>query len=267
MILVATLALATSATVTLGSIAQRRQAEQRLLEVGDLYRRAITSYLNSSPGGNRSYPGSLNDLLKDPRYPGIRRHLRQLYPGSDHRQEGMGCGRGARWRDHGVHSLSDGQADQDRRFRSREPVVRRKTALLGMGLRCSGDACRRRGARRWRRGRTGGKPGRDFTAGCRFLAGANASTVPGAGSGASSRLPSATNANALSGAGSLAHRLADGPDALSPAGPVRGWASGPRRQGNSYTVRAHCRGGILHLIKQWLKAPVIGEESGRLCGG
>jgi type II secretory pathway pseudopilin PulG len=80
MILVAILALATSATVTLGSIAQRRQAELRLLEVGDLYRQAITSYLNSSPGGNRRYPGSLNDLLKDPRYPGVRRHLRQLYP-------------------------------------------------------------------------------------------------------------------------------------------------------------------------------------------
>jgi len=80
MILVAILALATSATVMLGSVAQRRQTEQRLLDVGDLYRQAITSYLNSSPAGNRSYPGSLSDLLKDPRYPGIRRHLRQLYP-------------------------------------------------------------------------------------------------------------------------------------------------------------------------------------------
>ena len=80
MILVAILALATSATVMLGSVAQRRQAEQRLLEVGDLYRQAITSYLNSSPAGNRSYPGSLSDLLKDPRYAGVGRHLRQIYP-------------------------------------------------------------------------------------------------------------------------------------------------------------------------------------------
>lgn len=80
MILVAILALATSATLTLGSIAQRRDAERRLLEVGDTYRRAIASYVNSSPGGNRSYPASLDDLLRDPRYPGVRRHLRQLYP-------------------------------------------------------------------------------------------------------------------------------------------------------------------------------------------
>jgi type II secretory pathway pseudopilin PulG len=49
MILVAVLALATSATLTLGSLVQRREAEQRLLEVGDAYRRAISSYLNSSP--------------------------------------------------------------------------------------------------------------------------------------------------------------------------------------------------------------------------
>jgi type II secretory pathway pseudopilin PulG len=80
LILVAILALATSATLTLGSIVQRREAEQRLLEVGAAYRQAIASYLNSSPAGDRSYPGSLADLLKDPRYPGVRRHLRQLYP-------------------------------------------------------------------------------------------------------------------------------------------------------------------------------------------
>lgn len=80
MILVAILALATSATLTLGSIAQRREAEQRLLEVGDAYRQAIASYLNSSPAGDRRYPAALTDLLKDPRHPGVRRHLRQLYP-------------------------------------------------------------------------------------------------------------------------------------------------------------------------------------------
>ena len=80
LILVAILALATSGTLILGSIVQRREAEQRLLEVGDAYRQAIASYLNSSPAGNRRYPGALADLLKDPRYPGVRRHLRQLYP-------------------------------------------------------------------------------------------------------------------------------------------------------------------------------------------
>lgn len=107
LILVAILALATSATLTLGSIAQRRQAEQRLLEVGDAYRRAISSYLNSSPAGNRRYPGALADLLKDPRYPGVRRHLRQLYPDpiTGSKQWGLIAAPGGGIM--GVHSLSD----------------------------------------------------------------------------------------------------------------------------------------------------------------
>jgi type II secretory pathway pseudopilin PulG len=80
LILVAILALATSATLTLGSIAQRREAEQRLLEVGDRLSPGDRQLPQQQPGGNRSYPPALADLLKDPRYPGIRRHLRQLYP-------------------------------------------------------------------------------------------------------------------------------------------------------------------------------------------
>ncbi len=109
LILVAILALATSATLTLGSIAQRREAEQRLLEVGDAYRQAISSYLNSSPAGDRRYPASLADLLKDPRYPGVRRHLRQLYadPITGKNQWGLVLAPGGGIM--GIHSLSDAQ--------------------------------------------------------------------------------------------------------------------------------------------------------------
>lgn len=110
MILVAILALATSATLTLGSIAQRREAEQRLLEVGAAYRQAITSYVNSSPAGRRSYPASLADLLKDPRYPGVRRHLRRLYPDpiSGKNEWGLVAAPGGGIM--GIHSLSDARA-------------------------------------------------------------------------------------------------------------------------------------------------------------
>ncbi|QKS30725.1 MAG: type II secretion system protein [Candidatus Accumulibacter similis] len=110
LILVATLALATSATLTLGSIAQRREAEQRLLEVGTAYRQAIASYLNSSPGGRRSYPPALADLLKDPRYPGIRRHLRQLYPDPITGKPEWGLIAAPGGGIMGVHSLSDARA-------------------------------------------------------------------------------------------------------------------------------------------------------------
>lgn len=107
LILVAILALATSATVTLGSIAQRREAEQRLLEAGDAYRRAIASYLGSGQSGVRSYPNSLADLLKDPRYPNVRRHLRQLYPDPITGQAEWGLILAPGGGIMGVHSLSD----------------------------------------------------------------------------------------------------------------------------------------------------------------
>lgn len=110
MILVATLALATSATLTLGSIAQRREAEQRLLEVGAAYRQAIASYLNSSPAGRRSYPPALADLLKDPRYPGVRRHLRQLYPDPITGKAEWGLVPAPGGGIMGIHSLSDARA-------------------------------------------------------------------------------------------------------------------------------------------------------------
>ncbi len=109
LILVAILALATSATLTLGSIVQRREAEQRLLEVGDAYRRAIASYVHSSPAGNRRYPGSLADLLKDPRHPGVRRHLRQLYPDPITGKNTWGLVQAPGGGIMGVHSLSQAQ--------------------------------------------------------------------------------------------------------------------------------------------------------------
>lgn len=106
LILVAILALATSGLLTVGSIVQRRQAEQRLLEVGASYRQAISSYLNSSPAGDRRYPGTLAELLRDPRHPGVLRHIRQLYadPISGHQEWGLIVAPGGGIM--GVHSLS-----------------------------------------------------------------------------------------------------------------------------------------------------------------
>ena len=40
---------------------------------------AIESYYQQSPGGTQKYPGSLNVLLKDNRFPGLKRHLRKLF--------------------------------------------------------------------------------------------------------------------------------------------------------------------------------------------
>ena len=58
----------------------RRDREQELLRIGALYAVAIAEYRDRSPGGSRNYPDDLTALLIDPRYPGLVRHLRQLYP-------------------------------------------------------------------------------------------------------------------------------------------------------------------------------------------
>jgi type II secretory pathway pseudopilin PulG len=56
----------------------QRLKEEELLFIGEQYRSAIRQYYELSPGGKR-YPPNLDDLLRDPRYPMMRRHLRRVY--------------------------------------------------------------------------------------------------------------------------------------------------------------------------------------------
>lgn len=58
-------------------IQQEREAE--LLWRGQQYRQAIASYFSVKGGAQQMFPSKLEDLLRDPRFPGIVRHLRQLY--------------------------------------------------------------------------------------------------------------------------------------------------------------------------------------------
>lgn len=58
----------------------QRDKERELLAIGRQFRNAIGSYYNvSSSSGLQRYPGSLEDLLRDGRVPGIRRHLRKIF--------------------------------------------------------------------------------------------------------------------------------------------------------------------------------------------
>ncbi|MDP5239624.1 type II secretion system protein [Uliginosibacterium sp. 31-16] len=81
LIVIAIISLAATTTVQLGAIAHRRQAEEELLFIGLQYKRAIRSYFEAAPpGAPAAAPNQLEDLIRDPRFPGVRRHLRQLYP-------------------------------------------------------------------------------------------------------------------------------------------------------------------------------------------
>lgn len=79
LILVAIIGVASVATIQMGSVVQRRAAEQELLEIGMEFQEALTSYANATPLGQLRSPRTLQELLKDPRSPNLRRHLRKLY--------------------------------------------------------------------------------------------------------------------------------------------------------------------------------------------
>ena len=61
-------------------MAGQRARERDLLYTGNLYRNAIRQYVLGTPIGAKPYPEHLEDLLRDPRYPVIRRYMRRLYP-------------------------------------------------------------------------------------------------------------------------------------------------------------------------------------------
>src|SRR5512145_2783151 len=69
---------ASKAGQSIGALMQRER-EAELLWRGLQYRQAIASYYNVKQGPQQMYPAKLEDLLKDPRFPGVKRHLRRLY--------------------------------------------------------------------------------------------------------------------------------------------------------------------------------------------
>jgi type II secretory pathway pseudopilin PulG len=74
--LVAFMGIGLAVTGKVWRTAATREKEAELLYVGDQYRRAIERYYLH---GAMRYPVALEDLLKDPRYPDVRRYLRKLY--------------------------------------------------------------------------------------------------------------------------------------------------------------------------------------------
>ncbi|MFZ4650790.1 MAG: type II secretion system protein [Rubrivivax sp.] len=78
LVVLAMLALAAAATARLGAAAHRRAAEGALLEAGAAFSAALASYARVTPKGQPDAPRRLQDLLRDPRFPGVLRHLRRL---------------------------------------------------------------------------------------------------------------------------------------------------------------------------------------------
>lgn len=73
-------ALATQGVMT--SVAQQaqREREDALLRIGQMYVEAIGRYYQASPGVQKQWPRTLDDLLEDKRLISVQRHIRELYP-------------------------------------------------------------------------------------------------------------------------------------------------------------------------------------------
>ena len=76
---VALIGLGLAATGEVWSTANRRDKERELISIGNEIRAAIGQYYRETPGGASRFPQSLEELLQDKRYPGVKRHLRKLY--------------------------------------------------------------------------------------------------------------------------------------------------------------------------------------------
>lgn len=96
-----------AATLKIGALLQRAHAEQELLEIGAQFSTALRTYAEATPRGQPAQPRTLQELLRDTRFPNPRRHLRKIFvdPVSGKAEWGLvTAGEGGRIL--GVHSLS-----------------------------------------------------------------------------------------------------------------------------------------------------------------
>ncbi|RFP17000.1 type II secretion system protein [Duganella sp. BJB488] len=75
--LVAFMGVGLTIAADLYATAMRRDKERELLFIGHEFRHALEAYNKANGAGQ--YPLTLEELLKDPRFPSAKRHLRRLY--------------------------------------------------------------------------------------------------------------------------------------------------------------------------------------------
>ena len=109
---VAVLALLALLGVALAAVGSRwadrvqREREQELLRVGQLYAQAILAYYRGSPGSDKKWPKTIEDLELDPRMLGTVRYLRAAYTDPMVPGKPFAPVRGADDTIHGVYSSS-----------------------------------------------------------------------------------------------------------------------------------------------------------------
>lgn len=122
LILIAIMGVGLAATTEVWHTAVKRDREEELLFAGHQFRNAIIMYYNNGLGQGGRYPMSLDDLLKDPRYPATKRYLRKIYLDPETNRANWEFINGPNGEILGVHSASEDEpmkkgnfilADQD----------------------------------------------------------------------------------------------------------------------------------------------------------
>ena len=117
---IAVIGMAASTALSVGATMTRRDAERELLAIGLEFQKALRSYAGTRTGAAMSTSGngprSLEDLLKDPRAPSVRRHLRQIYADPLTGKAEWGLLKDAQGHIVGVHSLAEGRPIQRTEF-------------------------------------------------------------------------------------------------------------------------------------------------------
>lgn len=106
LIAVAIIAAGSAAALGAGASLQLRDSEAELLAIGREFRRALQSFAEATPVGQPDAPKELTELLRDPRYLGVRRHLRRIHSDPLTGKPEWGIVRSPDGRIVGLHSLS-----------------------------------------------------------------------------------------------------------------------------------------------------------------
>jgi len=79
LLFVAIMGVALGAVGDVWKTVRQQEKEQELLYIGHQFRLALTRYASQATGPVKRYPAKLEDLLRDPRNPGVKRYLRKIY--------------------------------------------------------------------------------------------------------------------------------------------------------------------------------------------
>jgi type II secretory pathway pseudopilin PulG len=126
LVLVAILGITAAGTADVWHTARKQEAERELLFIGSQYRQAIARYYEQSPGSVKTFPKSLKDLLRDPRTPGMKRHLRRPFPDPVTGREEWGLVKGPAGEIMGVFSLSEETPLKKANFRKADANLENK---------------------------------------------------------------------------------------------------------------------------------------------